>query len=59
MREAVDSLASYGATMFSVLLHIPVIALWLFTFFASVAIGRKILRWAARVFFGWKLQPKP
>ena len=58
LREAVDSLGSYGATMFSVILHIPVIALWLFTFFAFAGIGWKLLRWAARVFFGWKLQPK-
>ena len=59
LREAVDSLASYGAAMFSVILHIPVLGLWLFTFFAFAAVGWKLLRWAAGVFFGWKLQPKP
>jgi len=58
LRDAVDSLGSYGATIFSIILHIPVIALWLFTFFAFAGIGWKLLRWAARVFFGWKLQPK-
>ena len=57
-RDAVDALGSYGATMFSVALHLPVIALWLFTFFAFAAIGWRLLRWTARVFFGWKMQPK-
>lgn len=54
LREAVDSLGSYGATMFSIVLHIPVIALWLFTFFTFAAVGWGLLRWAARVFFDWK-----
>ncbi len=58
LRQGVDALGSYGATMFSVLLHIPVIALWLFTFFAFAAMGWRLLRWAARVFFGWRLQSK-
>lgn len=58
LRDAVDALGSYGATMFSVALHLPVIALWLFTFFAFAAIGWRLLRWTARVFFGWKMQPK-
>jgi hypothetical protein len=55
LREAVDAMGSYGATMFSVVLHIPVIALWLLTFFTIAAIGWRVLRWAARIFFGWKL----
>jgi len=59
LREAVDSLGSYGATMFSVILHLPVIALWLFTFFAFAAVGWKILRWAAHVFLGWSVHQKP
>jgi hypothetical protein len=54
LREAVDSLASYGATMFSIIVHIPVIALWLFTFFTFAAVGWRLLRWAARVFFDWR-----
>jgi hypothetical protein len=58
LREAVDSLGSYGATMFSVILHIPVIALWLFTFFAFAGVGWKILRWAAHVFLGWSAHQK-
>jgi hypothetical protein len=35
-------------------LHIPVNALRFFTFLAFAGIGWKLLRWAARVFFGWK-----
>lgn len=56
LSEAVDSLGSYGATMFSVILHIPVIALWLVTIVAFAALGWKALRWAARLFFGWKTE---
>src|SRR5260221_3988510 len=58
LRDAVDSLGNYGASMFSVIVHIPVIALWLVTLVAFAAVGWKLLRWAARVFFGWKTQPK-
>jgi roadblock/LC7 domain-containing protein len=58
LREAVDSLGGYSATMFSIILHIPVIALWTFTFFAFAAIGWKLLRWGARMFFGWGAEPK-
>jgi hypothetical protein len=56
IREAVDSLGSYGATMFSVILHFPVIALWLVTIVAFAALGWKTLRWVARLFFGWKTE---
>jgi hypothetical protein len=38
-------------------MHIPVILLWLVTTVGFAAAGWKILRWAARVFFGWKPQP--
>lgn len=59
LREAADSLGSYGATLFSVILHIPVIALWLVTLVAFAAFGWKALVWAARVFFGWKTGTNP
>ncbi len=58
LREAVDSLGDYGATMFEVIVHIPVILLWLVTLAAFTAVGWKLLRWAARIFFGWKSQLK-
>lgn len=58
LRDAVDALGNYSASMFAVILHFPVIALWLITLVAFAAIGWKLLRWAARVFFGWKLQAK-
>ncbi len=57
-RNAVDALGDYSATVFDVILRIPVIALWLVTLVAFAAVGWKLLRWAARIFFGWKPQPK-
>jgi len=58
LREAIDALGDYSATLFEVIVHIPVILLWLVTLVAFAAVGWKLLRWAARVFFGWKTQPK-
>ena len=58
LREAVDALGSYSATMFSVILHLPVIALWATTLLGFAAIGWRLLCWAGRVFFGWKMQPR-
>lgn len=57
-RNAVDALGDYSATMFEVILRVPVIALWLITLVAFAAIGWRLLRWAARIFFGWKVQSK-
>lgn len=59
VREAIDALGDYTGTMFEVIVHIPVILLWAATLLAFAAVGWKLLRWAARIFFGWKPQPKP
>jgi hypothetical protein len=56
VRDAAEAFADYAATMFGFILQLPVIALWLVTVVGFAALGWKILRWAARRFFGW---PKP
>jgi hypothetical protein len=53
LRDAADAVGDYAATMFGIVLQIPVIALWLVTVVAFAALGWKILRWASRRFFGW------
>lgn len=58
LRNAVDALGDYAASMLEVIFHIPVIALWLVTLVAFAAVGWKLLRWAARIFLGWKAVPK-
>jgi hypothetical protein len=58
LREAVDAIGDYSATVFEIIMHIPVILLWLVTLVAFAAIGWRLLRWIGRVFFGWKTQPK-
>jgi len=50
-REGLDGLAGYAASMASCVFLLPTILLWLFTIVAGAAIGWRILRWIARVFF--------
>jgi uncharacterized protein DUF4349 len=50
-REGLDGLGGYAASMASFVFLLPAILLWLFTILAGAAIGWRILRWIARVFF--------
>lgn len=50
-REGLDGLGEYAASMASFVFLLPTILLWLLTIFAGAAIGWRILRWIARVFF--------
>jgi hypothetical protein len=56
MRDGLDGVADYVSTMASVLFYLPTVLLWLSTILVSAAIGWRILRWAARLFF---VLPKP
>ncbi len=55
-REGLDGLGDYAASMTTFAFYVPAILLWLFTILAGAAIGWRILRWAARLFFRF---PKP
>jgi hypothetical protein len=55
-REGLEGLGGYVASMTTFAFYIPTILLWLFTILAGAAVGWRILRWAARVFFRF---PKP
>jgi hypothetical protein len=50
-REGLDGLGDYAASMASFVFLLPTILLWLLTIFAGAAVGWRILRWIARVFF--------
>jgi hypothetical protein len=52
-RDGVDALADYTATTGSIVFYLPTILLWLLTILVGAAIGRRVLRWAARVFFAF------
>ena len=52
-REGVEGLGNYVSSMTALLFYVPTILLWLFTILAGAAIGWRILRWGARVFFGF------
>jgi hypothetical protein len=52
-REGLDGLGDYAASMAAFVFYLPTILLWLFTILAGAAIGWRILRWAAKAFFGF------
>lgn len=52
-REGLDGLGDYAASMTVFVFYLPTVLLWLFTILAGAAIGWRILRWAARAFFGF------
>jgi uncharacterized protein DUF4349 len=56
LRDGLEAIAEYGASMVSILFCLPAVLLWLGTALAAAAAGWRILRWATRVFFSW---PKP
>jgi hypothetical protein len=51
LRDGLDGVADYAATMASVIFYLPTILLWLVTILLSAAIGWRVLRWAARILF--------
>ncbi len=57
LREGLDALGDYSATMTSIVFYLPAAFLWLITIMVGAAVGGKILRWAARLFFAWPKQP--
>ncbi len=52
--DAFEGLANYASTMMAVILYLPVILLWAVTILFAGFVGWRIIRWVARVVFGWK-----
>ena len=52
-REGLDGLGDYAASMTAFVFYLPTVLLWLLTILAGAAMGWRILRWAARAFFGF------
>jgi uncharacterized protein DUF4349 len=56
-REGLDGLADYAASMTAFVFYLPTVLLWLFTILAGAAVGWRILRWAAKILFGFPKIP--
>jgi hypothetical protein len=52
-REGLDGLADYAASMTAFVFYLPSALLWLFTILGGAAVAWRILRWAAKVLFGY------
>ena len=52
-REGLDGLADYAASMTAFVFYLPTALLWLFTILGGAAVAWRILRWAAKVLFGY------
>jgi hypothetical protein len=59
LRDGVDALGDFAASMFQFVVLLPAIALWIVTIIALAAVGWKFLRWVAKNFFGWPKTPQP
>lgn len=57
LRDGLDAVASYAAAMTSLAFYLPAVLLWLVTIVVGAAVGWRLLRWAARIFFTWPQQP--
>jgi hypothetical protein len=52
-REGLEGIADYATSMTAFLFYLPTILLWLITILLGAALGWRILRWGARVFFAF------
>lgn len=56
LRDGLDAVAEYAASMTSMVFYLPAVLLWLVTVVVGAAVGWRMLRWVARVFFAWPKQ---
>jgi hypothetical protein len=56
LRDGLDGLSAYIASMTAFAFLLPTILLWLLTFIAGASLAWRLLRWLVRVFFRY---PKP
>lgn len=56
VRDGLDGLGDYAATMTAIIMYLPAILLWMTTILVAAVVAWRLLRWVARVFFAF---PKP
>ena len=59
VRDGLDGLANYSASMVTFLLFLPTALLWMASVFAGIFLSWKLLRWLARKCFGWEINRSP
>ncbi len=55
LRDGLESVANYATAMAAVLFYLPAVLLWAGTLFFGGLAGWRIVRWAGRRWFGWKV----
>jgi hypothetical protein len=53
VRDGLEGLGDYFATMAAVVLYLPTVLLWALTVLIGAALAWRVLRWAARVLFAF------
>jgi hypothetical protein len=53
LRNGLEALGDYAATMAAILFYVPVILAWGLTILLAAVVGWRLLRWTARRFFAW------
>jgi Domain of unknown function (DUF4349) len=59
LRNGLDALADYAATMAAILFYVPVILVWSVTILFAAVLGWRLLRWTGRRFFAWPAPAAP
>jgi hypothetical protein len=54
LRDGLNGVADYASAMTAIAFYLPAVLLWLGTILLGAAVGRRLLRWAARRVFGWQ-----
>jgi hypothetical protein len=54
LRDGLDGVANYGATMTAIVFYLPAVVLWLATILVAAAVGWRVVRWVGRRMFGWQ-----
>jgi hypothetical protein len=54
LRDGLDGVANYGATMTAIVFYLPAVVLWLATILVGAAVAWRVVRWVGRRMFGWQ-----
>jgi hypothetical protein len=55
LHDGLESVANYATAMIGILFYLPATVLWVGTIVAVMVVGWRMVRWAGRRWFGWKV----
>jgi hypothetical protein len=55
LHDGLESVANYATAMIGILFYLPATLLWVGTIVAVMVMGWRMVRWAGRRWFGWKV----